>query len=152
MFDLFIILEEIDFASYADDNTPFASETTPENVVSSLESCSAILFEWFPNNQIKANPEKCHLLMNVNWPANMKINEHTISAVIAKNCLVIKSIVNSNLTIILKQLLKKPVRRYMFWLELRLICVFTPYIKKEVIIERFFQGSVQLLSTCMDVL
>ena len=90
--------------------------------------------------------------MNVNWPANMKINEHTISAVIAKNCLVIKSIVNSNLTIILKQLLKKPVRRYMFWLELRLICVFTPYIKKEVIIERFFQGSVQLLSTCMDVL
>ena len=53
MFDLFIILEEIDFASYADDNTPFASETTPENVVSSLESCSASLFEWFPNNQIR---------------------------------------------------------------------------------------------------
>ena len=30
--DLFI-LEEIDFASYADDNTPFVSEATVENVV-----------------------------------------------------------------------------------------------------------------------
>ena len=28
MFDLFIILEEIDFASNADDNTPFESEAT----------------------------------------------------------------------------------------------------------------------------
>ena len=34
MCDLFIILEEIDFASSADDNTPFISEATPENVMS----------------------------------------------------------------------------------------------------------------------
>ena len=37
MCDLIIILEEIDFASYADDNTPFVSEATPENVVSSAK-------------------------------------------------------------------------------------------------------------------
>ena len=78
MCDLFI-LEEIDFASYADDNTPSASEATPENVLSSLESCSASLFEWFSNNQMKENPEKCHLLMNVNRPATIKIGEHAIS-------------------------------------------------------------------------
>ena len=77
--DLFISLEEIDFASYADDNTPFVSETTPENLVSSLESCSASLFQWFSNNQMKANPEKCHLSMNANRPATIKIGEHTIS-------------------------------------------------------------------------
>ena len=35
MSDLFVILEEIDFASFAGDNTPFASEATPENVVNS---------------------------------------------------------------------------------------------------------------------
>ena len=72
MCDLFIILEEIDFASYADANTPFVFEATPEKVVSSLESCSASLFEWFSNNQMKANPEKCHLLMNVNRPATIR--------------------------------------------------------------------------------
>ena len=41
--DLFIILEEIDFASHADDSTPFVSDATSENVVSSIESCSASL-------------------------------------------------------------------------------------------------------------
>ena len=45
MCDLFIILGETDSASYADDNTSFVSEATPEIVVSSLESCSASLFE-----------------------------------------------------------------------------------------------------------
>ena len=60
MCDLFIILEEIDFASYADD---LLSEATLENIMSSLESCSASLFEWFSNNQMKANAEKCNLLM-----------------------------------------------------------------------------------------
>ena len=75
----FIILGEIDFVSYADDNTPFVSEATPENVVSSLESCPAGLFEWFSNNQMKANPEKCHLLINAGRPATVKIGKHTIS-------------------------------------------------------------------------
>ena len=50
-----------------------------KNVVSSIESCSTSLFEWFSNNQMKANPEKCHLLINVNRPATIKIGEHTIS-------------------------------------------------------------------------
>ena len=40
MCDLFIILEETDFASYADNNTPFVSSAAPENVVSFLETCS----------------------------------------------------------------------------------------------------------------
>ena len=59
MCDLFIALEGIDLSSYADDNTPFISEATPENVVSSLENCSTSLFEWFSNNQMKVNPEQC---------------------------------------------------------------------------------------------
>ena len=68
-----------DFASYADDNTPFVSEATPENVVSSLYTCSASLFEWFSYNQTKASSDKCHLLMNVNRPATIEIGEHNIS-------------------------------------------------------------------------
>ena len=64
--------------SYADDNTPFVSEATPRNVVSSLESCSVSLSEWFSNNQMKANPKKYHQLMNVNRPATIKTGEHNI--------------------------------------------------------------------------
>ena len=33
MCELFITLEQIDFASYADDNKPFVSEATAENLV-----------------------------------------------------------------------------------------------------------------------
>ena len=51
--DLFIILEETDFASYADDNAEFVSEATPGNVVSTLESYSASLFEWISNESFK---------------------------------------------------------------------------------------------------
>ena len=58
MNNLFTILEKIDFASYVDDNTPFVSEATPENVVSFLESGSDSLFEWFSHNQMKGSPEK----------------------------------------------------------------------------------------------
>ena len=43
MCDLFIILEETDFASYADDNTPFACQATRENVASSPERSASLL-------------------------------------------------------------------------------------------------------------
>ena len=75
--DLFIILEETDFASYTDDNAEFVSEATPGNVVSTLESYSASLFEWILNNQMSSNTEKCDLLMNANRTATVKICEHT---------------------------------------------------------------------------
>ena len=124
MCDLFIILEEIGFARYPDDNTPFVYEATHENVVSSLESCSASLFEYFSNNQMEANPEKCHLLMNVNRPATIKIGEYTKSTSYSKKLLGVKIDTQLKFNSHLETIIKKPVRRYMFWLELCLICVF----------------------------
>ena len=58
MYELLTILQKVNFASYADDATPFVYEATPENVVSFLESGSASFFEWFSNNQMKGSPEK----------------------------------------------------------------------------------------------
>lgn len=52
MIELLTILEEIDFVSYADDNTPFLSEVTFENVVNSHGSFPVSLFKWFSNKQI----------------------------------------------------------------------------------------------------
>lgn len=51
MWDLFAILEEIDFVNCASDNTTFVSEAIPENVMKSVESRSATLLEWFLINQ-----------------------------------------------------------------------------------------------------
>ena len=89
--------------------------------------------------------------MNVNRLATIKICEHTLyETVIAKNCLVLRSIVNSILTIILKQLLKTPVRRYMFWLESGFICIF----QKKVINECFSMNNYinRLHERCLRIL
>ena len=123
MCDLFIILEEIGFARYSDVNTPFVYEATRENVVSSLESCSASLFEYFSINQMEANSEKCHLLMNVNRPVIIKIGEYTKSTSYSKKLLGVKIDTPLKFNSHLETIIKKPVRRYMFWLELWVVLI-----------------------------
>ena len=107
-------------------NTTFVSEVTPKNVLNSLETFSTTLFEWFSNNQTKAQPEKCLPVMNINRPVSIRISKvKTISqTVIVINRLVLKSIFNLVFTFNLKQSWKKPIERYLLLLELHLILVF----------------------------
>ena len=65
-YDMFIFCNDINFASYADDNTSYCIGKTPEEVISQLEKSSKSIFEWFENNVMKANPDKCHLLLSKN--------------------------------------------------------------------------------------
>ena len=58
--DLFCIMENIDIASYADDNTSYATGNSIEEVIQKLECAAKTLFRWFSDNQMKANPEKYH--------------------------------------------------------------------------------------------
>ena len=78
MFDLFFIVNEIDFASYADDNTPFVSGDRLDDVFVSLENASLKLFDWFSNNQMKANSDKCHLLTSSTDSIAIKIKDNEI--------------------------------------------------------------------------
>ena len=77
MCDLFFIVNEINFASYADDNTSFVSGDRLDDVLDSLENASLKLFEWFSNNQMKVNPYKFHLLTSATAciAIKIKINE-----------------------------------------------------------------------------
>ena len=47
MCDLILIVNDIDFANYADDNTPFVFGNNPIEVLKCLEDASDKLFEWF---------------------------------------------------------------------------------------------------------
>ena len=78
MCDLFSIVNEIDFASYADDNTPFVSSDRLDDVLDSLEKASLKLFDWFSNNQMKENPGKCHLLTSTTASIAIKIKDNEI--------------------------------------------------------------------------
>ena len=55
----------MDFASYADNNTCCIHKTA-EEVIAKLEKSSESIFEWFENNRMKANPDKCYLLLSKN--------------------------------------------------------------------------------------
>ena len=69
--NLFLIMEEIDIAIYADDNTPYITENSIEEVIQKLENAAQMLFQWFSDNQMNANPGKCHFLRNSNGEVSL---------------------------------------------------------------------------------
>ena len=58
--DLFSVLNDVEFASYVDDNIPYVVKNNIKSVIKSLENANVELFAWFSDNQMKANPDKCH--------------------------------------------------------------------------------------------
>ena len=55
-------MNKVDFSSYAGDNKPYVMGNDVKEVINSLKEASDELFYWFADNQMKANPDKCHLL------------------------------------------------------------------------------------------
>ena len=66
--DFFFILNDVDIASYAEDNTPYVIADDINGVITSLETASKALFEWFENNLLKSNANKFHLLASSSTP------------------------------------------------------------------------------------
>ena len=62
--DLFLIMKETTFASYVNENTPYVRADSFYEVIKSLEEDSIKLFQWFSDNQMKANHDKCYLLVS----------------------------------------------------------------------------------------
>ena len=71
--DLFLIVENIDIASYADDNTSYTTGNSIEETIRKLENAAKTLFQWFIDNQMKATPDKCHFLCNSNSEVSLTI-------------------------------------------------------------------------------
>ena len=76
--DLFYSVNNIDIASYADDTTPYAFGNNPEEVIKKLELATTDLFQWFSENGMKVNPDKCHLLLSSTLPLSITIGHTTI--------------------------------------------------------------------------
>ena len=76
--DLFLEHEECCFTNYADDTTPYVVANNTEEVMENLTNVTQKLFTWFANNQMKANHDKCHLLLSTQEEANIQIANTTI--------------------------------------------------------------------------
>ena len=64
-------MDDIDFASHVDDNTPYTIGSNIETVIFKLKNSSKILFQWFMDNQMKANPDMCHFICSTNDTVNL---------------------------------------------------------------------------------
>ena len=66
-------MNETDFASYADDYTPYVVGNNIEDVIIKLENALLTLFQWFYDNQMKANPGKCHFICSTDDKVNITV-------------------------------------------------------------------------------
>ena len=70
--DLFLTIEGNYFTNYTDDTTPYVIGNNAE------EAITQKLFTWFAQNEMKANLNKCHLLLSTTDAFNFKISETVI--------------------------------------------------------------------------
>ena len=56
--------------------TAHCADSDIDKTISSPESCSARLFNWFQQNVMKANPDECHLLLSTNQNKLTNINSN----------------------------------------------------------------------------
>ena len=60
---MFLVVQNVDVASYDQDNTIYDAGDNIEKAVFSLQESSKKPFKWFADNQMKANQGKFHLIV-----------------------------------------------------------------------------------------
>ena len=71
-------MNDVEFTSYADDNTPFFVGDDLNDVILKLQNASKTLFQWFDDNQMKANPDKCHFICSSSVKTSIMIENKQI--------------------------------------------------------------------------
>ena len=88
--DMFYDINNCDIASYVDNNRPSTSDFNLEEVIQKLELITSNLLEWLKNNHMKADADKCHLLVTTDTEVTAKIGESDVKNSREKNLLVSK--------------------------------------------------------------
>ena len=72
--DLFFINENVDVCNFADDTTFYARDQDLKALLTRLEHDSLLALEWFQNNYMKLNEDKCYLILS-----GFKHQQHWVS-------------------------------------------------------------------------
>ena len=135
--DLFLLVKDVNIASYADDNTLYESCDAKEEVISSLQSSSKKLFQWLSDNQMWGNTEKCHLIMITDQSANFQLGGSLIERSDCEKMLGVKIDYKLNFDEHVKTLCSKANNK------LRALARATPYTsveKKKILTNSFFNA------------
>ena len=66
---------------YADDNTPYAGSSNLDALINKLQESTNSLFQWFRNKHMKANADKCHLLVTGNYEVSANNDKLEIESI-----------------------------------------------------------------------
>ena len=73
MNDIFWFTPEINIANYADDSTPYNTSNDIETLLDILQKNTETLMQWFNENYMKSNNDKCHLIVSSPDDVSIKI-------------------------------------------------------------------------------
>ena len=68
----------IDFAGYADDNSPYTYSANIKNMLDNLQGTLEKMFHWLSTNNLVTNARKCHLLTSSKTPVDIHISNTEI--------------------------------------------------------------------------
>ena len=128
-------MDNVNISNYADDNAPLVSVDAPLNVITSLENAAEKLFEWFANNHMKANHDKCHLLMSTLTPISIKVKDYIIKNSDNEKLLGVTVDANFNFNCHLENILKSVSKKF------HVLARITPYMsmpKRKLLMDSFF--------------
>ena len=63
---------KFDIANFAGNNIPYVTGGNVSSVVKLLEEVACAIFQWFKDNEMKANADKCHVLLNASNELTVK--------------------------------------------------------------------------------
>ena len=87
LWDLFLFVDEADIMSYAGDTTPHVCSKNIDVTLEKLEEVGKVLLEWFSNNFLKANVDKCDLILSTDEPFSINIDNEVIKTSSSKKLL-----------------------------------------------------------------
>ena len=134
---MFFAMMDIDFASYADGNTPYVSSDSIEDVTRIFENDYINLFKWFSDNMMKANKDKCHFIVSSNEHVSMELYNIEIEKSNCKRLLGIKIDSKLNFKEHLDRTIKKASRKIS---TLSSIASYMNIVKQRLLLNSFFQS------------
>jgi len=85
--DMFLFTNETKIANYADDNTPYLINKDVNYLLAKLQEETMTILNWFKLNEMKANNDKCHLIVTKKEVVSVKLGEETIHSTPTVNLL-----------------------------------------------------------------
>ena len=77
---IFFEVRDLEYASFADDTTPCICLPEMIPILEKLKKGIQSMFDWFPENFLKANADKCHLITSSKVPVDIQISNIKVNS------------------------------------------------------------------------